>query len=159
MDSIIIVAIITGVFGLVTPIVVVLTRYFVKQRRLSKHSQERQNAAHGSWGGQMIQRRWRDRTDIEFEIVAQISSRQSVVQATFICRVDDDDVMYLSATGNLRSDQYLVLQYQNSEPAVLQFGYGILRLSSDTRELSGEFVGYGVNSEDVVSGTVHLVRK
>lgn len=51
-------------------------------------------------------------------------------------------------------NSYLQLEYRNQDKTIFQFGVIILKLSADGRKLSGRFMGFGWEREDIVFGEV-----
>ena len=56
-------------------------------------------------------------------------------------------------------NSYLQLEYRNQDKTIFQFGVIILKLSADGRKLSGRFMGFGWEREDIVFGKVEWHRR
>lgn len=61
--------------------------------------------------------------------------------------------------GGFVDKSQLILTYKNSDRATLQHGQIILTLSNDTNTLDGAFVGLGIITNKIVSGSVNLQKK
>ena len=64
----------------------------------------------------------------------------------------------LSFTGGFKDNRYISLTYISSDNSKIQFGNFILELSSTGKELKGKFVGFGDESNAVISGDVLLKK-
>lgn len=64
----------------------------------------------------------------------------------------------LEIQGGFVDNRRLVLNYKNSDQAKLQHGEIILSLSNDAKKLDGGFVGLGVVTNKIGSGSVHLTK-
>jgi hypothetical protein len=58
--------------------------------------------------------------------------------------------------GEFYDENYVRLTYDSRREGVKQYGVALLRLSADCTRLTGQFVGYGVNTEEIISGYLQL---
>ena len=59
-------------------------------------------------------------------------------------------------TGGFHSENYLLLNYENSDESNVHFGSAILELSPNPNTLKGLFQGFGRESRSIVSGEILL---
>jgi hypothetical protein len=61
--------------------------------------------------------------------------------------------------GDFRTESFLLLNYQNIDKSKIQFGVWIVRLSSNGLDLSGDVLGYGIDSDKIVPALVKLSKQ
>ena len=60
--------------------------------------------------------------------------------------------------GGFLHNRFLKLEYENVDTGAVQFGTFVAELSPDGRRISGKYVGYGAQSERIVTGTATISR-
>lgn len=61
-------------------------------------------------------------------------------------------------SGGFLHDRFLLFEYINIDPSVIQLGSMLFELSNDGKTLEGRFQGYGVKTKGIVWGTVTLEK-
>jgi hypothetical protein len=60
--------------------------------------------------------------------------------------------------GGVYSRQFLKMEYENANKAVIQFGSFVFKLSHNIKTISGHFVGYGHITQKVIGGPAELTK-
>jgi hypothetical protein len=113
----------------------------------------------GTWDGDF------DQTDASgkvstYHLTLTLKTGRKTVKGTAIYNDNGTDTTVGLKGGFVDNrDRRLILSYKNADPAKLQHGELILSLSNDTKSLTGGFVGLGVVTNRIVSGSVNLIRK
>ena len=149
--------IIAGIIGALGTILAPLIVIYIQKKRAEKNlielPESRKDALAGKWIGKMNQRKWLDKENIEFDVEFILKLHEKVVFGIGKYKVNGVDVS-LKGKGGFQNSRFLVFEYRNSDPYMLHFGSTILELSTNGQTLSGEFVGFGKETEDIVSGTL-----
>jgi hypothetical protein len=162
MDTSIKVAIISGLFALLAPIITYVVTKELEDRYFEQMPYERQNALSGRWEGMMYQEvgfdgeRLEVPMEIPIDIEATVSGRrlEGVSKVKFPLPNGETDTSLVNFTGGFLHDRFIKIDYKNSNLATIQFGSMILELNSRGNMLSGRFLGYGDFTEVLVFGKV-----
>ena len=152
MDSEILNSIIGAVGIIIGTIGAVIVKTFVENRFLSKVSKNRKGNLQNRWKGQVTQA---DSDNFEFEMTLQVRRRK--ISGTGIIRGVPDKLVVLE--GGYRNDRFLKMDYHNQNKGIIQFGSFIFELSANNSELNGEFLGFGPNTQKIISGKVSLTKQ
>ncbi len=152
-------ALIVGTLGLLVPIVAyVLERR--KDQNLIRLSVDHQKTLAGKWHGDLIQE-FQGKGALKFPVLVELKAKRKRVvgEGTIIYGKDrpTNDVR-LIFEGGLLAEQHLLLTYKNADPAKIQFGTFILRLSNNGLSLEGKCLGYGVDTEALVPTDLKLTK-
>lgn len=60
--------------------------------------------------------------------------------------------------GGFLHDRFLRLEYENRDNAAIQFGSVVAELSADGKTISGGYIGFGAQSQRIVTGTIALTK-
>lgn len=153
MDPAIAAALITAVGGLVG----VLAPKLLENLKFKSIPHQRRAQLAGSWRGTTHQARGPSGEPIEVELITDISVSWRRVTTSTRMRGGGIELKSKAEGGFIWGD-YLVAHYKNVNPALVNFGTVLLRLSSDGKRLNGRMVGYGARSEALVHGEVELIK-
>jgi hypothetical protein len=154
METPIIVAIISGVFGIVSPITAyVVTRIY--DRRVLGKIVGRRKALIGKWKGNIVQDSDRELGEMGIDMVFTSSGKVIEGDCEFIFPEGNRvRVIKLKFIGGFYHERFVKFDYTNPEDGVIQFGCAIMILASEGKRLEGRYVGYGSITNRIVSGTV-----
>jgi len=124
--------------------------------------ENKQRALSGDWLGTSKQYFGQDLVDL-----------QLVVEMHLICRTNHLDgnaklsepvtqaieATTLIITGRFVGESHLILEYQNEDPNIVQFGSCLLELNKFGNELTGFASGFGPGSNQPISTKIKLVKK
>lgn len=151
---------ILGIIGTVlAPIVTLFIKQYLDQRPLKNLSSQRRKSIEGNWKGTVTHKNpmqgWPKSVPIELKFSVK---RKKVIGAGSYHSFVDSKERKWKLEGGFRTDQYLLLNYQNSDLSVIHFGSIILRLSSNGKIMSGNLIGYGPENEAVISALIDLEK-
>lgn len=66
--------------------------------------------------------------------------------------------LHFTVTGGFFYERFLQIIYTSTDPGAIQFGSAIMELGADGRTMSGHYVGYGAQSESIVTGRAELTK-
>jgi hypothetical protein len=117
----------------------------------------RRKQLEGSWRGTTQQAAGPDGTPITVDVVADVTVSWRKVSTKTRLKGGGMELQSRARGGFVWGD-YLILNYKNVRPSLVNFGTVLLRFHSDGRHLSGGMVGYGANSERIVHGKMSLEK-
>jgi hypothetical protein len=159
MNPIITGALITGSSTILAALLTFLLTRVYDSRSLKILSKERRNTLNGLWQGKVTQEMGsRGFVDypVTFEIKAQ---RKSVISKSTIIYHDDpyNQAVIFEMQGGFLHNRFLKLDYNSSSNrGAVHFGTTIHELSADGKQLNGRFVGFGLETQSLVAGTINL---
>lgn len=169
MDPTVIVAIIGAISTIASAIIANRGTIAMQKKRREKGLIElpaaRKEALQGKWKGGGLQREWRKGETVEkdkpHELELELEVDKKLIlgsgKAT-MKELDIDTEWNIIGEGKFRHERFLEFEYRNADPATVSFGYFILVLSPNGKELDGELVGFGETSQKVVSSTMKLTK-
>jgi hypothetical protein len=110
----------------------------------------------GEWRGQFKQA-GSDGKEEAYSLTLKLKAGRKTVTGTGTYTSEGQDTA-VDIQGGFVDSRRLVLRYKNSDPAKLQHGEIILSLSNDAMKLDGAFVGLGVVTNKIGSGSVGLTK-
>ena len=123
----------------------------------NRAKQARSEAINGRWQGVLYQDEGPYGKPIEYKFGAILSAKGTAISGS--ATIDFNDKQYQLVLEGRFIDVYLVeLSYRNIDPTVVHFGRIILELSSLGNEWISKFIGYGLLSRAIVSGTLECRR-
>jgi hypothetical protein len=156
MDPAVIAAIISGSIAIVLPIITYgVTRFY--DRRGMRKIEGRRNAIVGTWDGEIAQEV--DGKLVSMKLGITFTAGKKVIEGTgkFINPVTNL-LTELKFNGGFYHEQFVKLDFTNTDDIIVQFGCSILQLSSVGRTMQGRYVAYGSFTNLIVSGEVNLRR-
>jgi len=151
-------AIIQGFFIVVAAIVAVIAKEMYANRSLKSLSSARRKAVTGTWEGSAsnLSVAGDEPVTMEFTITFHLTAGRKKIKGTAAFHRDRD--YEVDIKGGFHSESYLKLEYMHRQP-IIGFGYIILRLDDEGREMSGKVVAYGAKSHKIVVGLVTAQKK
>jgi len=155
MDTTIKAALISGGVAIVAPITTYVATRIYDRRGLGRIV-GRRRALIGTWKGNILQ----DNSQFgEALLTMTFSSSGKVIEGD--CELIypiENQLIKLRFTGGFYHERFVKFDYTNLDELVVQFGAAILTLAADGKSLEGRFVGYGSQTNGIVSGTVLMHR-
>ena len=156
METPIIVAIISGSVAIASPLITYVVTRMIDRRKL-KDITGRRKAVIGSWQGNLVQEMSGTVFTIELEMTF-VAGKKTIEGRSEFYNPITNQITRLRFTGGFYHEQFVKLDYTNTDELVVQFGCSILKLSADGRSLEGSYVGYGSVTNQIVVGKVTLHR-
>lgn len=172
MSAPVIASIVGGVCTILASVLTVYVKRYIDERDTHQLSNARQRQVEGRWSGAFLQRPADEepaasnaasdpasetRTerlgehDAEFDL--QYENRTVRGTGWFVSSTGRKDFL---VTGHFHDENHVQLSYSSRRDGVKQYGVALLRLSADCTTLTGQFIGYGVNTEEIISGRIQL---
>jgi hypothetical protein len=156
MEAPVIAAVITATTNILNTLITIFVKKNLDNKPLVSVPQRRRESVKGDWIGTVTPDPSLNQSpfdiSIEFNTVSiQLEGKISYVSTT-------DHRVNLQFKGSFYDRDYLRLEYKNADQAAIQFGVLILKLSADATQIHGNYVGYGVEKQDIVLGQVVLHR-
>jgi hypothetical protein len=153
------VAIITGAFAIISPIVA----YFVK-RTGDKHlfqpiPNDRRATMKGHWNGK-IEQEFRGHK-VTYPGDLQLEIRGHTVHGQLHITLKDGGQTFeatFDMSGGFLHDRFAQLEYSSMAKGSVHFGTMILELSPTATELKGNFVAFGAFSQQIISGLIQFTK-
>jgi len=150
-------AIITGILG---PIIILITRHIIEQRKYPTPSNERlKKLLKTNWHGFWEQIDPNDNskkliTDIDF----QLSNKGRIIigEANFISTRNLPEVFTIK--NGIFDGNILKMEYENKDLGIFQKGSAIIEMNTFGNELKGNFVGYSPNLKQIISGDIIMKK-
>lgn len=148
--------IIAGAFGVSGVVIGNLLNHALNNRfqAVDKH---RRVILTGKWQGEV-----QDEIDgapakfeLSVELTAKWTSIKGEAKATYSYQ-ENSTKATLEIQGRFLYDKFFQMEYKNNDPSKLQFGSATFELSADGRTMVGQYVGYGLLTQNLVSGNVRL---
>jgi len=122
----------------------------------------RLGAVHGDWKGTALQDCGPDGEPITAEVSASFDARNAQVVGVGTFRFKRRNGEMLEANyrfnGGFLFDQFLRFEYDRIDPERIQFGSVILALEPNAESMCGRFHGYGMESKQIVHGSIEIRR-
>ncbi|MGB4847027.1 MAG: hypothetical protein WBP41_03865 [Saprospiraceae bacterium] len=118
---------------------------------------KRKKALKGNWFGKFKQHNLINGSELSGDMKLTLNSKRKLITGDidlFQQYFNKHD--FLIVKGGMRNERYLILQYRNLNDNIIQFGFMFLEFSSNCKRLSGKIVGYGPESEKIVSADVQF---
>lgn len=158
MDSKIMAAIIAATATLLSPLLVL----FVQEKRqylpISGMKKSRLLAWIGDWNGNFIQDRGpnNDTINVKLELISFVVKNRKI---SGIAKYNWENCpVTLSLEGKFIANDTVELKYEDSDDRIVRHGTIMLKMSSDAKEIQGAFLGFGAESETIVTGSIKLKR-
>lgn len=156
MDSAVLTAVIGGGFSILT---VVVTKLFDAQP-FDYVSRKRRRAISGRWEGESQQNSGPSGGPETLPLTMKMEVFWfRIIRGTGEYRLPDGTVSEFKCRGGFLYDRFLRVHYDSVEDSIVQFGSVVMELSSDAKSLTGNFVGFGVDSQKIVHGLLKLQKK
>lgn len=149
-------AIIAAAATIISAIITVLLKDYLDRRKenYKKQSDQRRRIISGTWKGTYEQLLNEKLITIDIVMELKISSRGTI---TGIAKVAYENYSFqVVIKGGFYSDDFLKMDYENSDRSVVQFGSFVFRLASNAKNIKGCFVGFGHINERIISGQATL---
>jgi hypothetical protein len=162
MDARITVAVIGGVFGIVTPIITYFVTQAYNESGFIRLSKGRRKALDGKWVGTLHQEVGPDGRPLDADYTLRLSTSRKAVKGEGNSHFQLGDKKYESkfhVVGGFLHDRFLRFTYDNVDETTLQFGAMMLELDPNGRSLTGRFVAYGFLSKRLIYGTIELTKE
>ncbi|MBU1101949.1 MAG: hypothetical protein KKA84_16250 [Bacteroidetes bacterium] len=115
----------------------------------------RQYSLEGLWKGKYTQDNKTGGNKLEGEMRLSLSpGRKKVIGIVTITSYYYKKDYEFIVDGGFKADRFLFLNYWNKNDSVTQFGNIILELTSNAEILKGRFIGYGPESEKIVTAQI-----
>jgi len=155
---------ITIISIIITLISILIAFYQIQQsvKGFVKSTNSRKSALMGEWKGKYNQNNMREDKEVGGDLVFIFDSVKRKIKGYIL--YDGDEVkniphnQRLDFQGGFRDSRYISLEYQTNNKSKIQYGNFILELSPTGNRIEGKFVGYGDESEDIVTGDVKLIK-
>jgi hypothetical protein len=154
MSPEIIAALIGGAGTIFAPVITVLAKN-IYDRRIWGIVKGRRKAIIGTWVGSISQTIDNIPTSYNLEITFTADKKIVKGDASFISPSTGKTIK-LKFIGGFLYERFIKFDYHNPDELIIQFGNAILDLSSDGKTLIGKFVGFGSNTNKIVTGEVKL---
>jgi hypothetical protein len=128
---------------------------YLENRNFFSNSGDRRKALTGVWSG-IVDQVSSNVTGYKIELNI-IATKKQIIGSGKVYR--SGQIISIKLSGAFRNDEFLKLDYENSEGRIIQFGSFILELSSGSDTLDGRFVGYGHVSKSIIHGSVSLSKE
>jgi hypothetical protein len=127
--------------------------------RLRAANEGRKVALVGKWAGQLNQQTDGGPVSIETEMEMAMTPNGDL-RGTWVLFTEPlgySQIKHKISCTTIH-EQYVKLEFESDDPAVMTFGTFMARLSANARTIDGQYVGYGSVSDRLVTGSV-LFRK
>ena len=153
MDATVFSAIIVGGAGVISTLIPIV----VENKRFAAVSAMRRKQVAGAWRGVTKQAEGPAGEPIEVQLYVEfkISWRRIRAEARV---VGGGTELHIQSRGGFINDEYMVLNYRSRDPAIVNFGTGLLRLHANGKRMSGLVVGYGSEREGMIHGQVEYEK-
>lgn len=129
----------------------------------SKHFvniESRQQSIEGSWSGNNIQRTptGPGRT---IELSPNFRLNGNLIEGSSLVRWQSngrENTIEVVLDGGYINSNHLEINYRAKDSKIVNYGTMFLRLNSSGNLLQGEMIGFGHESESIISGAVHLEK-
>lgn len=126
--------------------------------RLDAGHEGRKRALIGTWVGTVNQEM--PEGIVSSEARMEITTTPNGIEGTAVLNtLLVDYPLELKFTCGVLYDQFVRLEYVGADPATIQFGTWVARLSSSGRKIEGRYVGYGSITDRIVTGHALLNKQ
>lgn len=158
MDVTLTAALITGLCTILAPIITLFLKNEIETKRYQTISKNRRNALKGIWKGYVYQRSPVPDDSIDYEVTITFKPGRKIEKGRAIYKIGDF-ITDIKLTGGFYDSKYLRIHYENKNPAIIQYGMALFEFASDTKEIRGDFLGYGIRTEGRISGELILEKQ
>jgi hypothetical protein len=160
-------AIIASIIGAITTIAAIfISPWWVRRldkeriaKALPHSSDEKKTALIGHWNGYIDQKVGKPQVIGIHPMSMNLSNKSGIIEGTMTQDIKSAGLLQGKIINVLYDGRVLKMDYLNKDSTVVHFGTLCLKLSSDGKRLEGEFLGYGLISEMMVSGTAHFDKQ
>jgi hypothetical protein len=159
LNSAITVALITGAFAIVAPIITYLVTRTGETYLFEPVSHDRRAAIEGNWSG-TVQQEFRGH-EVTYPCELQLKVHGKTLQGLLHLNLKDAGQTFetwFDMSGGFIHDRFARLEYASTAKGSVWFGAMILELSPAATELKGNFVAFGAHSQRIVSGPIQFVK-
>jgi|SRR5262245_3883744 len=149
-----IIAILGAVCTLASPIIALLVKEKRQNRLLETITSSRRKAIEGNWKITCIQEIKGEGVPDGFTGTLSFEAGQKIVKGKIAYEHYKRGPAVLNLKGGFYNDRFLKLEYENEIYRVIQFGVIILELSANGSTLRGRLLGFGADSEMLVTGKI-----
>lgn len=135
---------------------------FLKHEK-SKHFvniESRQQSIEGAWSGTNIQRTSTNHGRT-IELSPNFRLNGNLIEGSSLVAWQDNgknNTIEVILDGGYINSSHLEINYRAKDPKIVNYGIMFLRLNSSGDQLRGEMIGFGHESESIISGAVHLEK-
>lgn len=147
---------VTGGCALVVPVITFVLTKAYEGRFFEPMARSRREALAGKWRGRLDQAPISGDLEVELDVASKRVHGKAHLTLDFEGK---ERFITLSLTGGFLHDQFLKLDYKNTNPGTIQFGSIILELAAEPRTMEGEYAGYGSLNRRIVSGKIMLTKR
>lgn len=122
----------------------------IEYRGLYNIPKPRRDELKGRWEGIVTQHVPKD-TPSEYKVIIHFSTFWKFVRGNAFYEINNQKTL-LKLFGGFYDNHILRLNYRNKRLGVIHYGLVLLDFSNDTDQLKGSFLGYGLVSEQLVTG-------
>ena len=148
MDPVVVAAIIGGCAAVAAPVITLLVKKALDERRLRPVPARWARALPGNWDGTV-----QEAGLSPYKITLNFELRGKLIKGT-----GTFETRTIEVTGSFYDDRFLRLDYKNKDPAIIQYGLAILELLPTANKLEGKFLGYGPIAKRLVAGGITLEK-
>ncbi|NOQ27411.1 MAG: hypothetical protein GQ564_18770 [Bacteroidales bacterium] len=152
---------ICGIIGtIIAPILAILFQKHLNYGRFNKIDNVRKQAIAGSWNGDFIQDNKFNDKQIKGTITGKFSTKGKIINGYM--RIENkihNTNPSFRIKGGFKMARFLVLDFENEKNEIVQFGKMIMEFSAKADKLTGMFISYGAETEDVIKGKVELRKE
>jgi hypothetical protein len=154
MQLSIIIAILGAVCTLASPIIALLIKEKRQNRLLQTITSSCRKAIEGNWKLTCIHEIKGEGIPDGFTGVLSFEAGQKIVKGKIAYENYKRGPTVLKLKGGFYNDRFLKLEYENEVYRIIQFGVIILELSANGSTLRGRLLGYGPESEMLVTAKI-----
>ena len=164
------ISLITAIIGVVGTISSPIITLWVKdriERRQSKYLKgngdpkglpDRREAISGRWDGRVYQDIGPDGSPIEFDIEWQLKKDESKIDGVAYFEWNGKTIN-LKLSGGFIDDNYIQIDYKDEDFRVLRYGTFFFRISDNSENLTGRFLGYAAEVGNLIYGEAKAKKK
>jgi hypothetical protein len=172
VDSTVLASLIGGVSTVVATFISPIITNRINERKKAKYVPSapitRQNALYGMWDGSMDQKIGIGKVcNIhKLKLIFDDGTNPMMGHLYINFKITNDEIIIppdnsieAKVINTLYDGRIMKIDYVNKDNNVVHFGTLYGELSADGKEINGEFLGYGLESEQFVSGKINLKKK
>ena len=153
----IVAAIIGGLFGLFTPLIVI----YAKDRKEKERKADNYRALRlsGRWNGTFITRlRLSNDVPDSYPLLVEFDIRNRTPKGKGIFEINKFKYE-IALEPKPENENFLSVHYRSKDRNIILWGTMVLRVDALGNKMSGEFIGYGAISEGIIGGRVELTKE
>lgn len=148
---------ISGIAAVLSAVITVFLKNYLENKKFKTINKERQEALSGRWNGKVYQNAPNGKQDVfNLELNFDVSKKKIDAVGKLSYK---NEISNISLSGAFRTDSYVLLEYQNENKKINQFGSIVFRLSDDCTALTGRYVGYGHKAQSLVFGEIKFTKE